>query len=182
MTIKHAQKDGSDRASESSESHQLLELRIIVGYLGEESQFGWWKSSFFSETSASFLTPVFPRTLFLAQAEGVRASACKLHDERIGVGKVFHLFRLPEELEQSFHRRLHNAETCNSIGQHISSKETAMEFLENHFGGDAEGAIGPVSVGDVRQASNSETMKAIGQQYLHGFTASTPVFPFLKEG
>lgn len=182
MTVKYADKNSPEGQTQNSEHRALLMLRIVVGYLGEESQFGWWKSSFFSGTSESFLTPVFPRTRFLAQAEGVKAAACKLHDDRIGVGKVFHLFRLPEELEQSFHRQLYNAENCNEFVQHVSSKATAMEFLRDHFDGKTEGSIGPVSVGDIQQASDIETVKAIGLHYLHGFNADTPVFPFLKEG
>lgn len=181
MTIKFAETNSPNGAKQTS-NFSLLELRIVVGYLGEEAQFGWWNSSFFSATSESFLSPVFPRTRFLSQAEGVRAAACKLHDERIGVGKVFHLFRLPEELEQSFHHLLHSQDISRELGQHIESREIAIEFLRSNFDGESKGAIGPVSVGDVSQASSKTTVNAIGHQYLQGFTTDTPVFPFLKEG
>jgi hypothetical protein len=40
----------------------LVELRIVVGFLGEHVQFGWWRSSFFSSSSEAFLAPVFART------------------------------------------------------------------------------------------------------------------------
>tara|TARA_B100000686_G_scaffold343118_1_gene423375 strand:- start:618 stop:986 length:369 start_codon:yes stop_codon:yes gene_type:complete len=94
-------------AAEVSESETILSqigrLRVIVGYLGEKDQHNWWGCSFFSAISSSFLDPVFPRTAFLARCHGVKAKATRLHDERIGVGKVYHLFRLPEHTEQKLH-------------------------------------------------------------------------------
>ena len=117
----------------------------------------------------------------MSQAEGVRAAAGELHDQRIGVGKVFHLFRLPEELEQSFHRLLHDEEICAAFTQRITSKEHAIDYLESTFGGDPDGSIGPVSVGDVRRVTEETTVATIGQYYLQGFKAESPVFPFLKE-
>lgn len=182
MTLQYANENDSKDTSQSSEYMSLLELRIVVGYLGETAQFGWWDSAFFSATSDSFLAPVFPRTRFLSQAEGVKAAACKLHDSRIGVGKVFHLFRLPEGLEQAFHRLLHDSNVCDELGKRIASKETAIEFLQSNFTAKTDGSIGPVSVGNVHHATDKATIDAIGQQYLHGFTSETPVFPFLKEG
>lgn len=72
----------------------VMRLRVAVGYLGEKDQNGWWTSSFLSPTSKPFLSPVFPRTFALAQLHGVTAAAAAVHDDRIGVGDVFHLFRL----------------------------------------------------------------------------------------
>ena len=79
----------------------IVRLRVIVGYLGEKAQFDWWQSGFFTPSSAAFLNPVFARTSALAQYHGVKEAARRLHDEHIGVGRMFHLFRLPETLEQS---------------------------------------------------------------------------------
>ena len=87
--------------------HNLIEhvasLRTVVGYLGEREQYAWWQCSFFGPGSKTFLAPVFGRTQVLAQAPG-HARRPLIHDERIGVGEVYHLFRLPEDMEQGIHR------------------------------------------------------------------------------
>jgi len=85
-------------------------MRAAVGFLGEKEQAGWWPSSFFGIGSTAFLSPLFPRTHFLAQCQGVTCAASRKHDERIGVGQVYHLFRLPEDIEQGIHHLLHSVD------------------------------------------------------------------------
>ncbi|MEI6263193.1 MAG: BrxE family protein, partial [Deltaproteobacteria bacterium] len=77
-------------------SSDFLFMRLLVGYLGEKDQFNWWPTTFICSFSNLFLSPVFPRTTLLSQYHGILEAARRLHDERIGVGSVFHLFRLPE--------------------------------------------------------------------------------------
>src|SRR5690349_14523885 len=81
----------------------LATLRTVVGYLGEREQYSWWQSSVFAPAGRAILAPVLGRTQALAQYAGVRRAAALVHDERIGVGRVFHLFRLPEDVEQALH-------------------------------------------------------------------------------
>jgi len=85
----------------------LATLRATIGYLGEREQFAWWQSSFFDQGSSAFLTPVFARTHVLAQVAGVTRAAALVHDKWIGVGDAYHLFRMPEDVEQAIHRALH---------------------------------------------------------------------------
>ena len=91
----------------------ITKLRLYIGYLGEKDQFGWWVSSFFAPSSNAFFEPLFGRTQYLAQCNGVTRAAALVHDERIGVGHVYHLFRLPEDLEQGLHRELHDPKFGN---------------------------------------------------------------------
>ena len=87
----------------------IAELRVLIGYLGEKGQSNWWSSEFFSATAAAFLAPIFNRSLFLAQYQGATAAAAKIHDEAIGVGRIYHLFRLPIGLEQASADALNDA-------------------------------------------------------------------------
>jgi len=82
-------------------STTIAELRVLVGYLGEKGQDNWWASDFLSTTAAAFLAPIFNRSLFLAQYQGATAAAAKVHDEAIGVGRIYHLFPLPIGIEQA---------------------------------------------------------------------------------
>ena len=79
---------------------RLAELQAVIGYLGEREQSGWWQCSFHSTGSRAFLAPVLGRTPNLAQHVGASRAAALVHDERIGVGRVFDRFRLPGDLEQ----------------------------------------------------------------------------------
>ena len=90
----------------------LAVLRAVVAYLGERDQFAWWQSAFFGAGSALFLSPIFARTQILAQCAGAGMAAARVHDEHIGVGGVYHLFRLPEEIERSLHGALQLGATC----------------------------------------------------------------------
>ena len=79
---------------------QIARLKLLVGFLGEQSQFNWWPSAFFA--------PVFNKNAFVAQYHGVQEAASRVHDEHIGIGRVYHLFRLPEHVEQALFNSLQN--------------------------------------------------------------------------
>src|SRR6202022_616251 len=79
--------------------HNIVGLRLAVGLLGEQEQSGWWPSSFLGRHAPAFLRPIFGSKTRMAQYHGVTEAACRVHDERIGVGRVYHLYRLPETIE-----------------------------------------------------------------------------------
>ena len=114
---------------QTADFEQLAAIRAAVGYLGEKDQAGWWPSSFFVTGAAAFLSPLFPRTQFLAQCRGVTAAASRKHDERIGVGQVYHLFRLPEDIEQGIHRILHDEDAVARTQEIVVDREHALAFL-----------------------------------------------------
>ena len=66
----------------------VADLRMAVGYLGEKSQNNWWSSSFLAPQAKTYLSPIYPRTVALAQYRGVTEAALLVHDEFIGIGKV----------------------------------------------------------------------------------------------
>src|SRR5882672_6241718 len=80
----------------------LLQLRLHVGFLGERAQCNWWPTAFYEASSRLFLEPVFSKTSRLTQYHAVAEAARRLHDEHLNVGS-YHLFRLPEEIEQDLH-------------------------------------------------------------------------------
>ena len=127
------------------------------------------------------MEPLFPRTKFLAQCEGVCAAACKLHDERIGVGRVFHLFRLPEEVEQAFHQTLQEREVIDSLIGALKGKDSVLELMASDFGQPSKASSGPVLVGGQSALLESQTLQSIAHGYLSGFSGGTEVFPYLKD-
>ena len=87
-------------------AENLVLLRMAVGAAGEDKGLAWWRSAFCGSMSGACLAPIFPKTVSLAALTGVTAAACRVHDEHIGVGRVLHLFRLPEDLEQAVYEVL----------------------------------------------------------------------------
>ena len=45
----------------------LLQMRLLVGFLGERAQCAWWPTAFYEASSKLFLEPVFSKTSRLAQ-------------------------------------------------------------------------------------------------------------------
>lgn len=157
---------------------RLALYRIVIGYLGEREQFGWWQSSFFTQGSSAFLSPVFSRTQLLAQCNGVTRAAALVHDERIGVGHVFHLFRLPEELEQGIHQALQEIQLGDQIQKTITSKVSALEYLRKNSTTQDQPGIGPTRVGDVHLLRNHDTWKVVAGLYTVSFEQQLEILPY----
>ncbi len=159
---------------------QLLELRLLVGFLGEKKQFAWWQSDFFNKTAPSFLNPVFPRTRFLAQFQGASAAARQCHDESIGVGNVFHLFRLTGDLGQSFQECLRDPSIENEMSEVLSNQDAALDCLKAKYGESDNSNVGPVLIGDISGVISDKVMQSLAETYVAGFLKETHVFPYLK--
>lgn len=159
----------------------LVLMRLVVGYLGEKDQFNWWSSSFLNETTKKMLEFTFPRTAFLAQYEGLSASAAKIHDERIGVGETFHLFRLPEFVEKSLVNHLQTKSEEADFKSAILSKEKALEVLTTLAGGASLVDEGPVNIGRINVNDWKLTINKIASSYLTAFTNEKKSFPYFRD-
>jgi hypothetical protein len=160
----------------------LATLRIVVGYLGEREQFGWWPSAFFASGSAAFLAPLFARTKLLAQCTGVSQAAALVHDERIGTGQVYHLFRLPEEMEQGIHQALQNPALGARITALIESKGVALAHLNQTANAQHDAGIGPTLIGRASDLRIPEVLGVIASHYHSGFATGAPTFPYFSGG
>ena len=141
---------------QSAQIQAVALLRTVVGYLGEREQYGWWQSSFFGSHSKAYLAPVFGKTQYLAQWTGVTRAAALVHDERIGIGNVYHLFRLPEDMEQSLHRILQDAAVTSKVEQLVTNQATALAELRTTTGLTTTESIGPTRIGDIQQLRTFE--------------------------
>ena len=156
----------------------VSELRLTVGYLGERAQMNWWPSAFLSSASKSFLSPVFSKTTVLAQCRGVTNAAARVHDERIGVGNVFHLFRLPEDMEQAIHRLFEEQEVAHGLLSSIKDKDCALAVLKSISAGKNLSTAGPVRVGRIDDLIAHDSWRAVAANYAAGFQSLSGVFPF----
>jgi hypothetical protein len=156
----------------------LLQLRLLVGFLGERAQYAWWPTAFYEPPSRSFVEPVFTKTSRLAQYHGVLEAARRLHDDHLNVGS-YHLFRLPEEIEQDLH-----AMVQGSVGEELSSevarsKSAALDVLERLAGTSGKSSVGPMAVGSIKDLDSIDTLRAIAATYSSAFHQNTKSYPYL---
>ena len=158
----------------------VAELRVLVGSLGEKGKSNWWSSDFFSTTAGAFLSPIFTRSIFLAQYNGVTAAAAKVHDQVIGVGRTIHLFRLPIELEQSCQEVANNPAFVARVQLHLGDRQKIMDRLAEIASGGEEPSPGPMLLGLVGDDIAADLARAAGV-YVAAFQQQVQSFPYLRE-
>ena len=156
----------------------VLQMRLLVGFLGERPQFAWWTTSFFGDYSLRSLEFVTPKTSLLAQYHGVVEAARKLHDEHLNVGS-YHLFRLPEEVEQDLHAMMQSGVGTELAKQVPQDKDAALAALKTLAGAIPSAAVGPAAVGNIDQLSGGETLKSIAGTYVSAFSQNAQTYPYL---
>ena len=156
----------------------LLQMRLLVGFLGERAQFAWWPTAFYEGASRPFLEPVFSKTVRLAQYHGVLEAARRLHDEHLSVGS-YHLFRLPEEVEQDLHVILQSGVGEELCSQLPLNKEAALESLKHLASTLQSSKEGPIVVGSIKDIDSADVSQAIASAYLSAFMNSAKTYPYL---
>lgn len=156
----------------------LLKVRLLVGYLGEIDQFGWWKTSFYQPAGQAFLDPIFPRTSHVAKYHGVAEAARLVHDESLSVSS-YHLFRLPEELEHDLHTALAGDEGRATQDKFIQGKDAALDTLRAMGAAFKTSADGPISLGEFAGVRTLDTMAQMAGIYASAFERGVKAFPYL---
>ena len=161
-------------------AENLVLLRMAVGAAGEDKNLAWWRSAFCGSMSGACLAPVFPKTVALAALTGVTAAACRVHDEHIGVGRVFHLFRLPEDLERAICEVLPKI-PASRVTEVKSSLTAAQSCLRAFADGVNAQAEGPVAVGKSDEITHPSVWKKVAAMYLHAIQAGIQAYPYFVE-
>lgn len=169
------------RSTHSDETSvgSILLMRLCVGCLGEREVAGWWRSGFMSPTALAFLAPVFGTKVLHAQYQGLIESARRIHDERIGVGRVFHPFRLPEAQEQRVLSalRLVNEKSTGAI----SSRDAAMNRLQTLAGKTVDVKAGPMLIGPLAMLEDPSWVATVAAIYLAAFNSNIQCFPYFSD-
>jgi len=157
----------------------LLHIRLLVGFLGERAQFAWWPTAFYESSSRRlFLEPVFSKTSRLAQYHGILEAARRLHDEHLSVGS-YHLFRLPEEVEQDLHAIVQSSVDENFIVQVLTNKEVALDSLRCLAEIETPVRMGPLAIGSIKDLDSVGSVKTIASVYVAAFSGDTKTYPYL---
>lgn len=150
-----------------------------MGALGERENHGWWPTSFFSRSAKLFLEPVFPRTSLLAQYHGTLEAARRVHDEHLSVGS-FHVFRMPEEVEQDIQDFVASMSADEFEGVLARDEEVGMEALRLLADGQAEDAVGPILCGNVDDILARSALSKVATIYHRAFEGSTRAYPYFE--
>jgi predicted Zn finger-like uncharacterized protein len=172
--------NGLSRLPKLLPTEDLTRLRVLVGFLGERSQDGWWDTNFLSKTGIQYLEICFPRTALAAGCVSVSEAAKKLHDDRIGKGGVFHLFRLPSAFEERVHRHLLKVQPGEVLAA-IETRETAISKLEEFAESTGGTSEGPIRLGDSDEILTGGAISAMAAQYLDAFSKGLMTFPYFTE-
>ncbi len=159
---------------------EIVELRCLVSFLGEKDAHGWWNTSFLGATGQRYLAFNFPRSSVSAGVNAVTQAACQLHDERIGRGRVFHLFRLPAGMEEEIHSSLLRSEVAERLIESIPDVAAATRNLEELASGRADTSQGPVAIGTQADILKKSTLAKLAACYLNAFRNGTRVFPYFE--
>ena len=151
----------------------ILGLRFIIGALGERHNNEWWDSSFADKSSVSFLSPIFMDSAWLAQMTGIIEAAQRVHDEAVGVGQAFHLFRLPEKMEQAFFTE---ARSCKleELG------DSCLEDLKTISLNTVAAQPGPIHMGSADLLERDTWIPVIASHYYAAFTNGIKSFPYFS--
>lgn len=117
----------------------------------------------------------------LARYAGVKEAARRAHDERIGIGRAFHLFRLPETIE----RRLFDAMGDRSISDAVfactASRPSAATTLSGFVDVSPNALEGPLKIGKAEDLTSNHWVSAVAGAYRSAFDAGFKCFPYLTE-
>lgn len=158
----------------------LLKLRLLVGYLGESAQFGWWTTAYFTKASDLFLEPVFSKTSGLAKYHGTLEAARRLHDEHLSVSS-YHLFRLPEEVEQNLHALAQSHAGEEIVSTVLCRKEEALNALQQLAPRQLTVSEGPIAIGGMKEIYAPDGPKAVAGVYLSGFLGDFKAYPYFAQ-
>lgn len=163
----------------SPELMDIVKVRLAVGYLGERDQGAWWPSTWLSPTAPSFLSPIYGDKLAIAQYGGIVETARRVHDERIGIGRVFHLFRLSEALERRLHETVASENESNALPGFVAADD-AEALLAQLAAPAAKIDAGPIRVGDIKDLDRWDWISELAGRYQAAFEKSEQTFPYFS--
>jgi len=156
---------------------KFIQLRLVVGYLGERKQSGWWDCDLLDATGSRFLENIFPRTARTAALRSTTEAACKVHDQALGRVGSYHLFRLPPALEDHLEHDVAKMDWTEA-SKFIETRGAAMTSLKQVADAVVKAPSGPVQVGVERRILTSTAVHELAAHYHSAFQDGIRCFPY----
>jgi hypothetical protein len=107
----------------------------------------------------------------------VSEAACREHDERIGKGRVAHLFRLNGDLEMKLRGDLAKLQIVEL--EKLCSREAAFRLLDEFAGaGKPLVTAGPAHIGTLNEMASDASQSRLAATYAAAFRSGIKVFPY----
>jgi hypothetical protein len=162
--------------TETSTNIDLLgRLRFSVLAAGELLPDVCWNSDGLTSAGQTDLRIIFPRTAVCAAISHAAELARGHHDQRTRASGVFHLFRLPTEMEAGMHRALVDLEQDGYFGDDPST--VMWNELGDIGGSAAEPEEGPVDLGSI-DLSTKGGIARLANVYKAAFDAGKSCVPY----
>jgi hypothetical protein len=157
---------------------EIVRLRMSVGLLGETANPRWWSSTFVSTASQAFLTPIFGMRTQQARYQGLVEAARLVHDDRIGIGRAFHLFRLPDHVEHCIFEitQLNSGEVAA-----VETRDAADAILAELSAGEAPSREGPTMINAGEGVGGKEWVGEAAALYRSSFAKAVQCFPYFRD-
>ena len=152
----------------------LAHLRLSVLASGEALPEKCWDSDGLSPAGQTDLAMVFPRTSVLAAATHASELARAHHDKHTRAAGVFHLFRLPTDVESAIHR-----EMLNALPGGFRPQDNLWSEMESLPEVEVSAEQGPVNLGSVDLTSATD-LSRLASAYRAAFAAELSCIPFFK--
>ena len=157
-------------------------LRVVVLAMGECVEPTWWKTQVLNEAGLGFLQRIYPRSFFRAAAHAAGKAACLVHDDAVGRIGVYHLFRLPENLEIDIYRLLPemDEQLSTSVLPHLGNPESIQVLLSSMCDSSDTNKkiVGPVRIGSSSDLFEGSTYSKIAAIYNKAFIQGKPSYPY----
>jgi hypothetical protein len=105
-------------------------------------------------------------------------AARRFHDENLSVGS-FHIFRLPEEIEQDLHEMVQTRLIDLFDPALIIDHGTALNALSKSCAGADDGSVGPVLVGTIDELWAPALLNKVGAIYRTALSSGDQALPYL---
>lgn len=150
----------------------LAQLRLSVLACGEALPGKCWDSDGLQKTGQADLLMIFPRTSLVAASSHAAKLAQAHHDAVTRATGVFHLFRLPTDVEASIHQELMTAIPNDyDVQAKLWSELAELPKLE------VPAQEGPVNLGDIK-LTTAKDISRIANAYKAAFDAGQSTVPY----
>ena len=161
----------------------LLLLRAVVAALGERSDPPWWKTQFLTRVGLRNMERLLPRTAARGALSSVIRAAQIDHDRKVGVGRHYHLFRLPMHLENALDALLGDPEQLGDLQDLLVSDDHLLRSRLDELSGELITANeGPIDLGVVSRIGNPSSLAKVAAIYRLAFLDGIRRFPYFEEG
>ena len=156
-----------------------MQLRVLVGFLGQRKQGGWWDCDFLDAIGLRFLETTFPRTAHKAAIRSTTEAAARVHDQALGKIGSYHLFRLPVQIEDAMETAVDSFDWAK-ITPAIQSRDTARAELHRLANAMVKAPQGPVQIGVEARILTTTSVQELAAHYHSAFQDGIRCFPYFS--